>query len=111
MGSCFFENCAFAVCKGRILSPSCTPPIVRKFKHGLGEGREGKGGIRTKFRSSKLLVFELRGFRKQRQVRVNGVQRELKTSLSKGSVWILRNLKLYFAAWLVQLVGRLTAKW
>lgn len=51
-----------------------------------GRGGKGRGGgIRTKFRSSKLLVFELRGFTKQRQVRVNGVQGELKTSLSKGN--------------------------
>lgn len=41
MGSCFFENCAFAVCKGRILAPSCTPATARNAKHCLGEGREG----------------------------------------------------------------------
>ena len=89
MGSCFFENCAFAVCKGRILAPSCTPATARNAKHCLGEGWEGKGGgegaIRTKFRSSKLLFSESRGFRKHRQVRVNGVQGELKMSLSKGN--------------------------
>ena len=85
MGSCFFENWAFAVCKGRILDPRCTLANVRKFKHALGKERVGEGSIRTKFRSSKLLVFELRGFRKQRQVRVNGVLGEFKTSLSKGN--------------------------
>ena len=47
--------------------------------------REGEGGIRRKFRSSKLLVSESRGFRKQRQVRVNRIQGELKTYLSKGN--------------------------